>query len=88
MPPCAMSNCVSKVIDALRAGGEPEIRERLLEATLLVEKFTGSGDYRGTSPAVDAAEVTPESIAELRMALIDFARSQRDIPILAPLFGH
>jgi hypothetical protein len=75
-----MSSCVRKVVDALDTGDDPDIRERLLEATLLIEKFTGSGDYRRVSPAVDSAEVMAQSIAELRTALINFARSRPEHP--------
>lgn len=75
-----MPDCIQRVIADLRDGVSPDIRERLLEAALLIEKSRGLCSYLGISRAVDAAEVTREGISELRVALIEFAKRQREHP--------
>ena len=75
-----MQDCIHKVIYALRDKSQPEIQERLLEATLLVEKSNGWDSYFGISTAVDSAEFTPEDIVQLQNALIDFAKANREHP--------
>jgi len=51
-----------------------------LEATLLIEKFGGMSCYRGISPTVDEAEVTPDAMTELKAALIQFAQQHSEHP--------
>jgi len=75
-----MRDCTQKVISELRTLQSPDIRETLLESTLLIEKYTGSGDWRGISSNVDDAEISAEAIAELRQALIDFTRKHPEHP--------
>jgi hypothetical protein len=71
-------DCIQRVIADLQNGDASDIRKRLLEATLLIEKSRGLPCYRGVSPVVDAAEITPEKITELRAALIHFAQRHRE----------
>jgi hypothetical protein len=73
-------DCIQKVISELRSLRSPNIRETLLESTLLIEKFTGTGDWRGISSNVDDAEVPSDLIAELRQTLINFARTHPEHP--------
>ena len=47
---------------------------------MLIEKFRGLSGYRGVSSAVDTAEVTQDSITDLRAALIGFAQRHREHP--------
>ena len=78
-----MLDCVHKVISELRTLQSPNIQETLLESTLLIEKYTKTGDWRGISSNVDDADVSSETIAELRQELIDFTRKHPEHPDVA-----
>jgi hypothetical protein len=75
-----MQDCIQRVVTDLRTDELSDIRERLLEAALLIEKFKGMVGWQGISAAVDEAVVSPESIADLRAKLIDFAQHRRELP--------
>lgn len=47
---------------------------------MLIEKSRGLSSYCGVSPSVDSAEVTPETITDLRIALLEFAQRHREHP--------
>jgi hypothetical protein len=75
-----MKDCIQKVIKELSAVNSPDMQETLLEARLLVEKFRGVDGWHGISSRVEDAEITPESIRELRKTLIEFAQQHRGHP--------
>ena len=75
-----MKNLIQIVTREIRAGESANFQQTLLRSGLLFEKFYCSGDWRGIEPEVDDAEVSEESIGELRESLITFSRASREHP--------
>jgi len=75
-----VEDCIRRVIADLRTGESPDIRGELLEATLLIEKFTGLSSYRGVSSAAEATGRYAGEHHEPAEPLIGFAQRHREHP--------
>jgi hypothetical protein len=74
-----MQHLVDIVIAALRSENPAEIRERLLEARLFIEKSVGTwGSWKGISRSVDEAGLSNGKLLDLRVALLRFAQEHRE----------
>ena len=90
-----MKDLIQRVIREIRTGESINFQQTLLRSGLLFEKFYHSGDWNGIEPEVDDAEVSEESIDELRESLVAFSQSNREHPdtgsalhALSKCWGH
>ena len=76
-----MKDLIQIVIREIRAGQSPDFPQTLLRAQLLFEKlYDANRGWQGIEGEVDDAEVSEESIRELREALMTFAQNNRERP--------
>lgn len=69
-----------EVIAAVRNPAPADMSDQLVDALLLFEKFHEMGGWKGISPSVDAALMTPTLASELRGVLIDFVEGRSEHP--------